>query len=87
MGTNTTLGNMFERSILNTDFSQRFSEVEGLRMQGKRWLNSDELGVSVFPSVYIEVTENPLTGRAKRQVNYEIYICEVVLLPILGASE
>ena len=35
----------------DTDFSQRFSEVEGLRMQGKRCLNSDELGVSVFPSV------------------------------------
>ena len=68
----------------DTDFSQRFSEVEGLRMQGKRCLNSDELGVSVFPSVYIEVTENPLTDRAKRQVNYEIYICEVVLLLFLA---
>ena len=49
-------------------------------MQRKRWLNSDELGVSVFPIVYIEVTENPSADRAKRQVNYEIYICEVVLL-------
>ena len=54
-------------------------------MQGKRWLNCDELGVSVFPSVYIEVTENPPTDSTKRQVNYatsnyELYICEVVLL-------
>lgn len=59
----------------DTDFSQRFGEVEGQRTQRKRWLNSDELGVSVFPSVHIAITENLPTDIAKRQVNHEICVC------------